>query len=177
MRAHFDGAPAQQPPAVILGDEILRPPIGMENFRRLASGVDAILHGRKGPVRHHCDGRHRHSSVPRIRRPSGRADWNRILVLRAVSNFDQQPRGMGAAESLSTSGSAPTALPPSLEAAYSRAHRRKRTAHPLAEIRTTQPWVRINSYPLLEKLLNRCLLARKAIGRCPLRALAPSKMK
>ena len=33
----------------------------------------------------------------------------RILVLRTVSNFDRQPRGMTAAESLATSASASTA--------------------------------------------------------------------
>ena len=54
---------------------------------------------------------------------AGRVDWNRILVLRTVSNFDQQPRGMSAAESLAHQriGSYSAYLP-SLENAYTVGH-------------------------------------------------------
>jgi purine nucleoside permease len=54
---------------------------------------------------------------------AGRVDWNRILVLRTVSNFDQQPRGMTAADSLAHQriGSYSAYLP-SLEAAYAVGH-------------------------------------------------------
>jgi purine nucleoside permease len=52
-----------------------------------------------------------------------RADWNRILVLRTVSNFDQQPRGMSAAESLSHQRiGAYSAYLPALESAYTVGH-------------------------------------------------------
>jgi purine nucleoside permease len=54
---------------------------------------------------------------------AGRADWQRILVLRTVSNYDQQPRGMTAAESLSRQRIGTySAYLPSLEAAYKVGH-------------------------------------------------------
>ena len=54
---------------------------------------------------------------------AGRVDWQRILVLRAVSNFDQQPRGMSAADSLARQRiGAYSAYLPSLEAAYTVGH-------------------------------------------------------
>ena len=54
---------------------------------------------------------------------AGRIDWQRILVLRTVSNFDRQPRGMTAAESLATQRIGKySAYLPSLEAAYTVGH-------------------------------------------------------
>ena len=54
---------------------------------------------------------------------AGRVDGRRILVLRTVSNFDQQPRGMSAAESLAAQRvSKFGAYLPSLESAYTVGH-------------------------------------------------------
>jgi purine nucleoside permease len=54
---------------------------------------------------------------------AGRVDWQRVLVLRTVSNFDRQPRGMSAAESLANQRtSAFGAYLPSLESAYAVGH-------------------------------------------------------
>jgi purine nucleoside permease len=54
---------------------------------------------------------------------AGRVDAQRILVLRTVSNFDRQPRGMSAAESLARQRiGAYSAYLPSLEAAYTVGH-------------------------------------------------------
>ena len=54
---------------------------------------------------------------------AGRVDRNRVLVLRAVSNFDRQPRGLSAAESLAKQRiGAYAAYLPSLEAAYRVGH-------------------------------------------------------
>jgi purine nucleoside permease len=54
---------------------------------------------------------------------AGRVDWNRILVLRTVSNFDQQPTGMDAASSLaSLSTGRFGAELPALESAYTVGH-------------------------------------------------------
>jgi hypothetical protein len=51
---------------------------------------------------------------------AGRADTNRVLVLRTASNFDQQPPGKTAAESLAEeNGGKFSAYLPSLESAYS----------------------------------------------------------
>ena len=56
-------------------------------------------------------------------RAAGRVDWHRILVLRTVSNYDQQPRGMTAAESLAHQRIGTySAYLPSLEAAYRVGH-------------------------------------------------------
>ena len=50
-------------------------------------------------------------------------DWSRILVLRTVSNYDRQPRGLNAADSLARQriGSYSAYLP-ALEAAYKVGH-------------------------------------------------------
>ncbi len=54
---------------------------------------------------------------------AGKVDWHRILVLRTVSNFDRQPRGMTAAESLATQRIGKySGYLPSLEAAYTVGH-------------------------------------------------------
>jgi purine nucleoside permease len=50
---------------------------------------------------------------------AGKADTNRVLVLRTASNFDQQPPGKTAAESLAEENDGKySAYIPSLEAAY-----------------------------------------------------------
>jgi purine nucleoside permease len=54
---------------------------------------------------------------------AGRMDMHRVLVLRTVSNFDQQPRDLTAAESLARQRiGAYGAYLPSLEAAYRVGH-------------------------------------------------------
>ena len=54
----------------------------------------------------------------------GKADWNRALVLRTVSNFDMPPPGMTAAQDFaSEQHGAYTAYLPALEAAYTVGHR------------------------------------------------------
>ena len=54
---------------------------------------------------------------------AGRVDLQRVMVLRTVSNFDQQPRGMSAADSLARQRVGTySAYLPSLEAAYTVGH-------------------------------------------------------
>ena len=54
---------------------------------------------------------------------AGRVDWRRVMVLRTVSNYDQQPRDMTAAESLAQQRVGTySAYLPSLEAAYTVGH-------------------------------------------------------
>jgi purine nucleoside permease len=124
VRSHFDGAAAQQPPAVILGDEI---------------SSSTYWHGKLSDawasewMRYFTDAKGQFATTAmedtgtlqslRGLANAGRIDWNRILVLRTVSNFDQQPRGMTAAESLSHQriGSYSAYLP-SLESAYTVGH-------------------------------------------------------
>lgn len=124
VRSHFDGAAAQNPPAVILGDEV--------------SG-STYWHGKLSDawaaewMRYFTDGKGQFATTAmedtgtlqslRGLANAGRVDWNRILVLRTVSNFDQQPRGMSAADSLAHQriGSYSAYLP-SLESAYTVGH-------------------------------------------------------
>jgi purine nucleoside permease len=52
-------------------------------------------------------------------RHAGRVDLDRVMVLRTVSNFDQPPIGLSAAESLAASAAHRySAYLPALEAAY-----------------------------------------------------------
>jgi purine nucleoside permease len=124
VRAHFDGAASQKPPAVLMGDEV--------------SG-STYWHGKLSDawaaewMRYFTDGKGDFATTAmedtgtlqslRGLANAGRVDWNRILVLRTVSNFDQQPRGMSASESLSHQriGSYSAYLP-SLESAYTVGH-------------------------------------------------------
>jgi purine nucleoside permease len=54
---------------------------------------------------------------------AGRVDNHRVMVLRTVSNYDRQPRGMTAAESLATQRIGKySGYLPSLEAAYTVGH-------------------------------------------------------
>ena len=124
VRSHFDGAAAQQPPAVILGDEI---------------SSSTYWHGKLSDawaaewVRYFTGGKGEFATTAmedtgtlqslRGLANAGRVDWNRILALRTVSNYDRQPRGMSAAESLAHQriGSYSAYLP-SLESAYTVGH-------------------------------------------------------
>jgi purine nucleoside permease len=124
VRSHFDGAAAQNPPAVLMGDEV--------------SG-STYWHGKLSDawaaewMRYFTDGKGQFATTAmedtgtlqslRFLANGGRIDWNRVLVLRTVSNFDQQPRGMPAADSLAHQriGSYSAYLP-SLESAYTVGH-------------------------------------------------------
>ena len=124
IRAEFDGAAAQRPPFVTMGDEISSSTYfhgkllddwatqwvsyftaGQGQFFTTAMEDTGTLLSLRGLA------------------ASGRVDWNRILVLRTVSNFDQQPRGMSAADSLASQRIGTySAFLPSLEAAYTVGH-------------------------------------------------------
>jgi purine nucleoside permease len=124
VRTQFDGGAAQRPPFVTLGDEI---------------SSSTFWHGKLSDawatewVRYFTGGKGQFfttamedtgslQSLEFLAR-AGRVDFQRILVLRTVSNFDQQPRGLTAAESLARQriGSYSAYLP-ALEAAYKVGH-------------------------------------------------------
>ena len=124
VRAHFDGVSAQNPPSVILGDEVsgstywhgkLSDAWAAEWMRYFSNGQGEFATTAMEDT----------GSLLSLRglANAGRVDWNRILVLRTVSNYDQQPRGMSAAESLSHQriGSYSAYLP-ALESAYTVGH-------------------------------------------------------
>jgi purine nucleoside permease len=124
VRSHFDGAAARNPPAVILGDEVS----GSTYWHGKLSDAWAA-----GWVRYFTDGKGQFATTAmedtgtlqslRGLANAGRVDWNRILVLRTVSNYDQQPRGMSAAESLSHQRIGTySAYLPALQSAYQVGH-------------------------------------------------------
>ena len=124
IRSHFDGAAAQRPPAVILGDEVS----GSTYWHGKLSDAWATewmsyFTGGKGQFATTAMEDTGTLQSLRFLANAGHIDWNRILVLRTVSNFDQQPRGMSAADSLAHQriGSYSAYLP-SLESAYTVGH-------------------------------------------------------
>lgn len=124
IRTGFSGAAAQKPPFVMLGDEISSSTYW---HGKLLDGWAAAW------VPYFTDGKGQFVTTAmedtgtllslKYLAAAGRADYNRVLVLRAVSNFDQQPQGMSASDSLARQRiGAYSAYLPSLEAAYTVGH-------------------------------------------------------
>jgi purine nucleoside permease len=124
IRGHFDGAMAQEPPRVLLGDEVSSSTYW--HGKILDSWADQWMNyftGGQGKFATTAmEDTGTLQSLQLLAR-AGKADWQRILVLRTVSNFDQQPRGVDAASSLSSQRIGQYgAYLPSLESAYSVGH-------------------------------------------------------
>ena len=124
IRTHFDGAAAQRPPFVTMGDEISSSTYWHGKLSDAwATEWGSYFTGGKGQfVTTAMEDTGTLQSLTYLAH-AGRADLRRVLVLRTVSNFDQQPHGMSAAESLSRQRiGAYSAYLPSLEAAYNVGH-------------------------------------------------------
>lgn len=124
IRTRFDGAAAQRPPFVTLGDEISSSTYwhGKLSDAWADQWVSYFTGGKGQFVTTAMEDTGTLQSLENLAH-AGRADWGRVLVLRTVSNFDQQPRGMSAADSLAHQRvGAYSAYLPSLEAAYSVGH-------------------------------------------------------
>lgn len=125
VRSAFDGAAAQRPPFVTLGDEVsgsrywhgaLEDAWAAQWMRYFTNGQGTFA---TTAMEDTGTLRSLHSLAD-----AGRVDWNRVLILRTVSNYDRQPRGMSAADSLARQRvGAYSAYLPSLEAAYTVGHR------------------------------------------------------
>jgi purine nucleoside permease len=124
IRAGFDGAAAQKPPFVTIGDEISSSTFW--HGKLLDAWANEWMH-------YFSDGKGEFATTAmedtgtlqslEFLANAGRVDINRVLVLRTVSNFDQQPRGLTASESLARQRiGAYAAYLPSLEAAYRVGH-------------------------------------------------------
>ena len=123
-RTHFDGAAAQQPPFVTMGDEISSSTFWHGKLND-AWATEWVSYFTAGKGQFFTTGMEDTGTLQSLKYLSqaGRVDWQRILVLRTVSNFDQQPRGMDAAESLAHQRVGTySAYIPSLEAAYKVGH-------------------------------------------------------
>jgi purine nucleoside permease len=124
IRSEFDGAAAQRPPFVGMGDEI---------------SSSTYWHGKLMDawatewMRYFTGGKGEFATTAmedtgtlqslEFLANAGRVDLKRVMVLRTVSNFDRQPRGLNAAESLARQRIGKYgAYLPSLEAAYRVGH-------------------------------------------------------
>jgi purine nucleoside permease len=124
IRANFDGAAAQKPPFVTMGDEVSSSTYWHGKlFDAWAAEWMRYYTGGKGEFATTAMEDTGTLQSLQYLAKAGRVDSRRILVLRTVSNFDQQPRGMSAAESLAAQRvSKFGAYLPSLESAYTVGH-------------------------------------------------------
>ncbi|HWA94341.1 MAG TPA: purine nucleoside permease [Terracidiphilus sp.] len=124
IRANYDGRAAQMPPIVAEGDEISSSTFW--HGKLLDSWADEwISYFTKDQGHFATTAMEDTGTLLSLEglAAAGKADKNRILVLRTISNFDQQPRDMDAATSLARQRlGAYSAYLPSLEAAYTVGH-------------------------------------------------------
>jgi purine nucleoside permease len=124
IRARFDGAMAHNPPQILLGDEV--------SSSRYWHGklMDAwatrwMSYFTNGEGRFATTAMEDTGTLQSLQylAKAGKIDWQRILVLRTVINYDQQARGTDAATSLSNQRIGQYgAYLPSLESAYTVGH-------------------------------------------------------
>jgi purine nucleoside permease len=124
VRANFDGAAAQRPPFVLLGDEL------SSSTYWHGSLFDAWAN-RWLAYYTHDQGQFTTTAMEdtgtllslQQLAQAGRVDMRRVLVLRTVSNYDRQPRNLSAAESLAAQHAGTFgAFAPALESAYTVGH-------------------------------------------------------
>ena len=124
IRTHFDGDKAHNPPQILLGDEVSSSTYW--HGKRMDAWADQWLNyftGGQGKFVTTAMEDSGSLESLQLLAQAGIVDWNRILVLRTVSNFDQQPRGMDAAASLASQRTSKFgAYLPSLESAYRVGH-------------------------------------------------------
>ncbi|MGB8259787.1 MAG: purine nucleoside permease [Terracidiphilus sp.] len=124
IRSHFDGDAAGRAPFVAMGDELSSSTYwhGALFDAWARDWVDYFTAGKGMFFTTAMEDSGTLQSLAFLAR-AGRVDWNRVMLLRTVSNYDRQPRGMTAAESLAAQRvSQFGAYLPSLEAAYTVGH-------------------------------------------------------
>jgi purine nucleoside permease len=124
IRSHFDGAAAQRPPFVTMGDELSSSTYWHGKFfdSWAAEWVPYFTGGQGEFTTTAMEDTGTLQSLEFLSQ-AGRVDLRRVLVLRTVSNFDRPPQGMTAAESLANQRvSKFGAYLPSLESAYTVGH-------------------------------------------------------
>jgi purine nucleoside permease len=124
MRSHFQGAAAQRAPFVTMGDEISGSTYwhGKLLDAWAQEWVPYFTGGKGVFMTTAMEDTGTLESLTLLAH-AGRVDQNRVLVLRTVSNYDREPVGLNAAESLAQQRvGAYAAYLPSLEAAYRVGH-------------------------------------------------------
>jgi purine nucleoside permease len=119
-RAHFEGANAHRPPFVLKGDTLSSSTFW--HGKLLDQWANNWVSYQTGSKGNFVTSAMEDSGVLQsltFLHNGGRIDLDRVMVLRTVSNFDQQPTGLTAAESLAASAAHRySAYLPALEAAY-----------------------------------------------------------
>jgi purine nucleoside permease len=124
IRGNFDGAAADKPPFLMMGDEVSSSRYwhGKLEDAWAAEWMRYFTNGQGEFVTTAMEDTGTLQSLEYLAN-AHRVDGQRIMVLRTVSNFDRQPRGMTAAESLATQRIGKySGYLPSLEAAYTVGH-------------------------------------------------------
>jgi purine nucleoside permease len=103
IRANFDGINAQKPPFVSMGDELSSSTYWHGKlFDAWAAEWVPYFTGGKGIFATTAmEDTGTLQSLQNLA-AAGRVDFQRVLILRTVSNFDRQPRGVSAADSLAS---------------------------------------------------------------------------
>jgi purine nucleoside permease len=124
IRGKFEGAAANRPPFVTMGDELSSSTYWHGKlFDAWAAEWVPYFTGGKGEFATTAMEDTGTLQSLQFLANAGRVDWRRVMVLRTVSNYDRQPRGMTAAESLNSQHAGTTgAFGPSLESAYRVGH-------------------------------------------------------
>ncbi|MGC1461066.1 MAG: purine nucleoside permease [Terracidiphilus sp.] len=124
IRSGFDGAASQRPPFVGMGDEISSSTYWHGKLMDAwATEWMRYFTGSRGEFATTAMEDTGTLQSLEFLANAGRVDLKRVLVLRAVSNFDRQPRGLSAPESLARQRIGKyAAYLPSLEAAYKVGH-------------------------------------------------------
>jgi purine nucleoside permease len=123
-RARFDGTAAHNPPQVLLGDEVSSSTYWHGKLMD-AWATRWMSYFTNGEGRFATTAMEDTGTLQSLQylAKAGKVDWQRILILRTVSNYDQQPKGMDAATSLSNQRIGQYgAYLPSLESAYTVGH-------------------------------------------------------
>jgi purine nucleoside permease len=124
IRSGFDGAASQRPPFVALGDEISSSTYCHGKLMD-AWATDWMRYFTNGKGEFATTAMEDTGTLQSLEflANAGRVDRKRVLVLRTVSNFDRQPRGLTAPQSLARQRIGKyAAYLPSLEAAYRVGH-------------------------------------------------------
>jgi purine nucleoside permease len=124
IRSHFDGDASQRAPYVTMGDEISSSTYWHGKLMDAwATEWVKYFSGGKGEFATTAmEDTGTLQSLTYLAR-AGRVDLNRVMVLRTVSNYDRQPQGLSASESLARQRiGAYAAYLPALEAAYRVGH-------------------------------------------------------
>jgi len=124
IRSRFDGAVAHHPPGVYLGDEVSGSVYwhGKLMDQWADRWMDYFTVGQGHFATTAMEDTGSLLSLQFLAK-AGKVDGSRVLVLRTVSNYDQQPQGLDAAQSLASQRVGQYgAYLPSLEAAYTVGH-------------------------------------------------------